>query len=522
MKITVVQSSFYPGEIKENYKKIVKFYKKALEDKSEIMILPLDSIAGFEAKDLLIKENYIEECNKISNAIIVQSKDCGIMYDVPQVESGEVYRAFFFVKNGNILFASKKHSHILDKSRIIEYNGLNILMCAAHELSKLPNIKGVHYDVCVVLDTHPFENDKSANFKTEIQTKLSKITDYAIYVNQAGGVEEYILQGNSFVFRKKQNELFVRELAYFKKDILSIDLFSEFKEKVFPRKGIIHDAIIVGIKDYFKRCGAKTAVVGLSGGIDSAVVLPLVVEALGRQNVFGIMMPSQFSSKHSLSDAIELADNLKIYYETIPIEPIYTTYNRQLSPLFKGLDFGLAEENLQARIRGSLLMAASNKFGHLLLNTSNKSELACGYGTMYGDLCGGLSVLGDLYKREVYELAHYINRNKTIIPLSSIDKPPSAELRPNQKDSDSLPDYDFIEKVLTIHLRFKQSKKSVISALCACQTDEVKAILRANIEKIFNLFYRNEYKRRQSPPILKLSSTSLQLDRKMPMIIKEY
>jgi len=211
---------------------------------------------------------------------------------------------------------------------------------------------------------------------------------------------------------------------------------------------LIHDALVLGIKDYFKKLGFKQAIVGLSGGIDSAVTFALAARALGSENVYGILMPSQYSSDHSVDDAKSLADNIGAPYELIEIEKIYNTFEAQLKPIFKDLPFGLAEENLQARIRGVLVMANSNKFGHIVLNTSNKSEAAVGYGTLYGDMCGGLAVLGDVYKTEVFELARYINKEEEVIPENTIVKPPSAELRPDQKDSDSLPDYDILDEML--------------------------------------------------------------------------
>ena len=232
-------------------------------------------------------------------------------------------------------------------------------------------------------------------------------------------------------------------------------LSSKFKSYKEPVRDVqlIHDALIVGIRDYFKHAGVKKAVVGLSGGIDSAVVLSLAVQALGRKNVFGVMMPSQFSTDHSVKDAVQLADNWQIYYEIIKIKPIYDIFIKQLAPISKNTKFCLAEENLQARVRSVLLMYVANKQGCLLINTSNKSEGFCGYGTLYGDLCGSISPLGDLYKSQVYKLAEYINRKKEMIPPNTINKAPSAELHEGQKDSDSLGEYNTIEAIAVSYLK---------------------------------------------------------------------
>lgn len=262
---------------------------------------------------------------------------------------------------------------------------------------------------------------------------------------------------------------------------------------------LIHDALVCAIRDYFLNAGLKSAVLGLSGGIDSAVVFALAAAALGAENTLGILMPSRYSTDHSISDAVILAQNLGSPYNTIAIEPLYKTFLEQLDPFFKDTPFGLAEENLQARIRGNLLMAISNKKGNLVLNTSNKSESACGYGTLYGDLCGGLSILGDLYKSQVYALANYINRDKEIIPYHCINKAPSAELHPDQKDSDSLPNYDLIEKVLRLHLEHHLSEQDIVE----------KVNEASSVKKILNLLKNSGYKRRQTAPVIRISSSVL-------------
>jgi len=248
----------------------------------------------------------------------------------------------------------------------------------------------------------------------------------------------------------------------------------------------------------------------LSGGIDSAVTFALAARALGSENVYGILMPSQYSSDHSVDDAKSLADNIGAPYELIEIEKIYNTFEAQLKPIFKDLPFGLAEENLQARIRGVLVMANSNKFGHIVLNTSNKSEAAVGYGTLYGDMCGGLAVLGDVYKTEVFELARYINKEEEVIPENTIVKPPSAELRPDQKDSDSLPDYDILDEMLFEYIENRKGPRELVEL----GFDEVL------VNKILRMINLNEYKRYQTPPILRVSHKAFGMGRRMPIVAK--
>jgi NAD+ synthase (glutamine-hydrolysing) len=277
-----------------------------------------------------------------------------------------------------------------------------------------------------------------------------------------------------------------------------------------PEVALIHDALVMGIRNYFEKLGFTKAILGLSGGIDSAVTSVLAAEALGNENVYNVLLPSEFSSDHSISDSLQLAENLKMPHDTIPIKKAFDTFGEILKPYFKGLPFNIAEENLQARIRGVILMALSNKFGYILLNTSNKSEAAVGYGTLYGDMNGGLSVLGDVYKTRVYELARYINREKEIIPENIITKPPSAELRPGQKDSDSLPDYDILDKILQEYIENRLGPSEIV----ALGYDEklVKRILR-----LVNI---NEYKRYQTPPMLRVSGKAFGMGRRMPIVAK--
>jgi len=272
----------------------------------------------------------------------------------------------------------------------------------------------------------------------------------------------------------------------------------------------IHQALILGIRDYFSKMGFKKAILGSSGGIDSAVTLALACEALGKENVRAILLPSPYSTSHSVSDAEQLSRNLGNPYDIIPIREVYESLLHTLEPVFKGMPFGLAEENLQSRTRGNILMGIANKFGYILLNTSNKSELSTGYGTLYGDMAGGLSVLGDVYKIQVYALARYINRDGEIIPINILEKAPSAELRPDQKDSDSLPEYDVLDKVLYQYIERRQGPKEII----AMGIDE------ALVKRVLRLVNTNEYKRNQFCPIIRVSCKAFGVGRRVPIVGK--
>jgi NAD+ synthase (glutamine-hydrolysing) len=273
---------------------------------------------------------------------------------------------------------------------------------------------------------------------------------------------------------------------------------------------MVHDAIVTGIRDYFTKMGFTKAILGSSGGIDSAVTLALACTALGKDNVRAVLMPSQYSTTHSVSDAEQLSKNLQNPYDIIPVENIYNSFLNELKPVFKDLPFGIAEENIQSRTRGNLLMAIANKFGYILLNTSNKSELATGYGTLYGDMAGGIGVLGDCYKLQVYALANYINRDKEIIPDNIITKPPSAELRPGQKDSDSLPEYEILDKILFQYIEKRQDPNEI----------KAQGFDAALVDRVLKMVNLNEYKRNQFCPIIRISPKAFGVGRRMPIVGK--
>jgi len=335
------------------------------------------------------------------------------------------------------------------------------------------------------------------------------------YVNQIGAQTEIIFDGGSLVFNDEGALL--DEMPYFAEDVRVYD-FDQGKVKGLnpiihdTQNDIaqIHDAVVLGIKDYFQKSGFTKAILGLSGGIDSALVCALAAEALGPDNVMAVLMPSEYSSDHSIQDALDLVKNLGCQHEVIPIKEATLAFQTMMKPIFKDLPFSVAEENIQARSRAVVLMAMSNKFGYILLNTSNKSECAVGYGTLYGDMAGAIGVLGDVYKTQVYKLANYINREKTIIPQNSITKPPSAELRPGQKDSDSLPEYDILDSILFQYIELKKSSKTIINM----------GFEEALVKRVLKMVNVAEFKRNQAPPILRVSPKAFGVGRRMPVVGK--
>ena len=386
------------------------------------------------------------------------------------------YNSAYFIADGEILHVQHKALlptyDIFDEYRyfepattfdIVEYKGQRIALTVCEDIWNIANENPLYVtcpldhmieqspDFVINLSASPFDYDHARERIEIIRQNALRYKLPLFYVNHVGAQTEVIFDGGSVVM--SGDGKIYDELAYFIEDYKIYDLehvkqgaqsFEQQKDKI----PLIHDALVLGVKDYFGKLGFSKAVIGLSGGIDSAVTTALAAAALGPQNVRVLLMPSKFSSDHSVDDSVDMCKRYGIKYDIVAIKDVYDTFVNTLNPIFGDLPFNVTEENLQARARGVLLMAVSNKFGNILLNTSNKSEAAVGYGTLYGDMCGGLSVIGDVYKTDVYALAEYINKDKELIPQHIITKPPSAELRPNQKDSDSLPDYDILDKIL--------------------------------------------------------------------------
>ena len=384
-------------------------------------------------------------------------------------------------------------------------------------------------DMMINLSASPFDYTHYDDRKAVVKSNVLKYHLPMLYCNGVGSQTEIVFDGGSVVFDKWGNlcgqlPLFKEALQLFEVNedgsinapvIEPADTVPDREwdsPQLQPLYHIdqVHDAIVLSIQDYFKKMGFKQAIVASSGGIDSAVTLALACTALGAQNVRAVLMPSQYSTGHSVSDAEQLSKNLGNPYDTVAIKDIFNQYETALAPYFEGLPFSVAEENLQSRIRGTLVMAFANKFNYILLNTSNKSELATGYGTLYGDMAGGLGVLGDCYKLQIFELAKYINRNGEIIPQNIITKPPSAELRPGQKDSDSLPEYDVLDMILYQYIELRQGP------------NEIKALGydAALVDRILRLVNLNEYKRNQFCPIIRVSPKAFGVGRRVPIVGK--
>jgi NAD+ synthase (glutamine-hydrolysing) len=550
MKIALAQLNYTIGAFKENTNAIISTLGEARSNGTDLVVFSELSVCGYPPLDLLEHKIFIDHAQKAIKEILPHTRDIAAVIGAPTVNQGamgkNLYNSALFIFEGEIkkvinkallptydIFDEYRYFQSGDSFEVVEFKGKRLAITICEDLwFKQPLLTNFGKDKMYITDpmerlikqkpdlviniaASPFAYNHD-EIKTEILTYNAKKYNLPIiYVNQVGAHTELIFDGASRIVDKNggkylQMPSFKESLAYCDSDELINDSPSKNVLPIYNRIELIHNALVLGIRDYFSKMCFTKAVLGLSGGIDSAVTLSLACTALGSDNVRVLLLPSQYSSDHSVKDAISLANKLDVKYDIVSIEKIFKQYLIDLIPVFENRTADIAEENIQARIRGTLLMAISNKFGNLLLNTSNKSEAAVGYGTLYGDMNGGISVLGDVYKTDVYLLAKYINREIEIIPENTITKPPSAELRPGQKDSDSLPYYSILDKVLYNYIELRKSADDIIS----------EGFDEFIVNKTIKLVNSNEYKRFQTPPILRVSSKAFGFGRRMPLVAK--
>lgn len=542
MKVTIMQLDPMVGDIDGNLKKLTNTIAE-VED-SDFVVFPELFITGYPPRDLLEKPWFIRRVWKALEELEEISKKypkIGILVGAPTPTGKNtgrgLYNSAVLIYQGKMVFTQHKTLlptyDVFDEARyfdpapyvdVIPFKGevLGISICedAWNDPKLWPRGKLYTFDPIDALAKKGatlFLNISASPFyvgKEELRFKI--IRDHTrkhripfIYVNQVGGNDELIFDGRSFLLNKFGEPVAV--LPSFKESVKTVDLGAVKPSSYTPQDKIetVYDALVLGIRDYMRKCGFSKAVVGLSGGIDSSVTCCLACTAIGCENVLGISMPSIYSSESSVADAQKLARNLGIQFKVIPTSKIYQAYLDTLSQQASD-EISVTEENIQARIRGNILMAFSNKFGYLVLSTGNKSELATGYCTLYGDLSGGLAVLADVPKTMVYELAHYINSGKEIIPKSVLEKPPSAELRPDQKDQDTLPPYPVLDKILHYYLEEELSPEEIIEL--GFEPDVVRWTVKAIV--------KSEYKRRQAPLGLKVTTKAFGIGRRMPIAAK--
>ena len=538
MKIALAQLNYHIGNFKLNTTKIIEAVNKAKKLNADIIVFAELAICGYPPRDFLQFEDFINKCEEYIKEIASHCINIGAIIGGPahnpEPEGKNLFNSAYFLADGEIknithksllptydVFDEYRYFEPNRKFNLITYKNKKIALTICEDLwdikeDPLYTVSPMDYlikdkpDLLINIAASPFSFNHAQKRKEVLKINALKYNLPVYYVNHIGAQTEIIFDGGSCAFNHEGK--LIAELKYFAEDFIVMDE-AEQKPIINYKPGkieLIHDAILLGIKDYFSKLNFSKSILGLSGGIDSAVVAVLSARALGAENTYLKLLPSTFSSEHSVSDAEQLAKNLGSPYEILQINPIYEKTMEVLSPVFKDMAFDVTEENLQARIRAILLMAVSNKFGYILLNTSNKSEMAVGYGTLYGDMCGGLSVIGDLYKTEVYQLAEYINKEKEIIPLNSIKKAPSAELRPDQQDSDSLPPYDILDKILFLYVDNFYSPKQIIKA----------GYDKSLVNRILKMVNTTEYKRHQTPPVLRVSDKAFGMGRRMPIVAK--
>ncbi|NLX20735.1 MAG: NAD+ synthase [Phycisphaerae bacterium] len=541
MKLALAQINPVVGDIVGNRERIVACIEQARAAGASLVIFPELSVVGYPPRDLLLKPRFVaanvEAVHRIAESCVGIAALVGFVESNADPVGRSLRNAAAYCANGKLqqvrhksllpsydVFDEQRYFEPAPEVALIDHEGVPIGVSICEDLwndeqtigrriytrDPVGQLAAAGARLLVNLSASPFEQDKQP-FRLRLFANQARQHHLPIaFVNQVGGNDELIFDGASTAF-DAQGRVIAQARA-FDEDLLIVDLDADTPGRIEPYPQDVasaHDALVLGLRDYVHKCGFKRVLLGLSGGIDSAVTAALAVAALGPDAVTGVAMPSRFSSDHSRSDAEILARNLGLDFRMIPIAGIHESFEGYLQPHFAGLEPDITEENIQARVRGVLLMALSNKFGWLLLTTGNKSEIAVGYCTLYGDMCGGLAVISDVPKMMVYKLAHHINRQaeRELIPESSITKPPSAELRPNQTDQDSLPPYDLLDAIIEQYIRQERSTEEIIAAGFDAQT----------VQRVIRLVDLSEYKRKQAALGLKVTSRAFGVGRRMPI-----
>lgn len=546
MRIALAQFNYIIGDFKHNLSIIIRAIEQAKSLKADLVVFAELALTAYPPGDFLEFDDFISQAEAAMQKIAVECVGIAAIVGAPsQNKTGRgklLFNSAWFLNEGKVqqivhksllpnydVFDEYRYFEPSNEFNVVELNNKRIALTICEDIWNidevplynqfpLDQLASLNPDIIINIAASPFHYYQDLLRRRVLRETALKYGLPVVYVNHVGAQTELIFDGGSMACDDGGN---VREsLPAFAEGLSVVDIDDSWKGNS-PASAIhieeehkdieqIHNALVLGVRDYFSKTGFSKAILGLSGGIDSAVTMVLAAEALGAENVRGVMLPSEFSSSHSIDDARKLAINLGSACDLIPIDGPFKAFGTALDPLFKGMPFGLAEENLQARSRAVILMAISNKLGYILLNTSNKSEAAVGYGTLYGDMCGGISVLGDVYKTDVFRLARYINREREIIPLNSITKPPSAELRPGQKDSDSLPEYDVLDKLLFQYIEKRMGPRDLI----------LSGFDPTMVNRVLKMVNNNEWKRSQTPPILRVSPKAFGMGRRMPIVGK--
>ncbi len=555
MKIALAQINPTVGDFTGNTRKILEYAARAAEQEVGLVVFPELAVCGYPPADFLEKTAFVERAVRAVEEIAAWTSEPGrpallvgsVMPAASHVGK-RVSNVAVLLSGGKTVFVQQKmllpFYDVFDEQRYFEpatsqcltFVGdqpVAITICEdawndkdfwPRQLYPIDPVNALmqqwradatrldrHPRLILNISASPFSQGKPAVRQRMLAAIAQRHRAFVLLVNQVGGNDGLVFDGSSLLL--DPTGAVVARAGCFTEDLVVFDLVATTEAAPAPCDEIaeVWQALVLGTRDYVRKCGFTKVLIGLSGGIDSALVAAIAVEALGAENVVGIGMPSEYSSLGSIDDARKLAHNLGIRFELLPIHDVFAQFQKVLEPLFAGTPFGLAEENLQSRIRGSLLMAMSNKFGALVLTTGNKSEMSVGYCTLYGDMVGALAVIGDVYKTRVYQLAHYANRSAEIIPRNTIEKPPSAELRPDQRDTDSLPPYEVLDPILMEYVEHFLSAEQI-----ARQQNLDLTLVRS----VLKLVEQSEYKRQQAAPVLKVTQKSFGIGRRFPIAVK--
>ena len=536
MKISLAQINPTVGDLNYNYKLIIKHAKIAQKTGAEILITPELSICGYPPEDLLLNDEFIKSCKSFLNKIAKKFPTLKIIVGHPRSSKGMLFNSASILYKGKIeatydkqilpnygVFDEKRYFQSGKKSLTFSHKGIKFGLLICEDIwVKGPAEKLFDVDYIICINASPYEIEKSFTKHHRIIKRVPSNTTL-IYLNLVGGQDDLLFNGGSFTWNRQNGGYHLPEFESVNKIIdtksmMNIDLLimeGHLDKKNTPEKKksqtrALLDGLILALKDYLSKNSIKNVFIGLSGGIDSAVVLYIASQACKKENITAVMMPSKFTSKASLEDAKILTKKLSITYKVNDIKTLMKSFDKSLAKDFKGLKKDITEENIQARIRGILLMAYANKFNGMVLSTSNKSEVAVGYSTVYGDMVGGFSVLKDVPKTLVYKIANEINYEQIIIPKRIIERAPSAELAKNQKDQDNLPNYDILDEIIDLYIERNQSPKTIIKKGFSVQT----------VKKVVKLINDNEFKRRQAAPGPKVTNKAFGKDRRYPITSK--
>jgi NAD+ synthase (glutamine-hydrolysing) len=524
MKIALAQINPIVGDLGFNSAKIIDLIEEARQEKADLIVFPELCVTGYPPEDLLLKPKFIADNRAALDRIVAASKGIAVYVGFVDSDKETLYNAAAFIENGKIkeiyrkmnlpnygVFDEKRYFQAGTRSSVVEYKGTKIGLGVCEDIWVEPGPYEIEVkqgaQIIVNINASPYHVGKIKEREALLKHRSEQAKAYFVYVNLVGGQDELVFDGGSMVFDPKGELLAACD--QFREELLFVDLTQDrlIDWRWLDGPEEIYQALVLGVKDYVGKNGFSDVLIGLSGGIDSALTAAIAADALGQERVHAIFMPSQYTSEQSLRDAKEVASNLGIEFAEIPIAGVFADYLKVLKPNFKGQPENLTEENLQARIRGNYLMALSNKFNWLVLTTGNKSEMSTGYCTLYGDMAGGFAVIKDVPKTMVYGLVGWLNKKKAVIPEAVIKRAPTAELKPNQTDQDTLPPYDVLDPIMRAYVEENQSVKEIIGRGFEAKT----------VEKVIGLIDRSEYKRRQAPPGPRITARAFGKDWRVPI-----